>query len=533
MARFKLQFIRKFHLAFAALMLVTLAIAWYYNDSVNWHSYDIQRITLTNDILRGYQELSIQVFRELNTLSESVLQGDSIYLSEREQGVSALLEALAVVHQNIAEAAAFDGGGDVGEVLGVVAEIERLVEELIRTGEVTEQALKEGRAGAARDELAKLKNSGFADYFNILIDAAMADQRAYARRLEREADGFTHYVSRFLPVFMTALVITTLFFIFVLSRHLTRSVTELHQGATAFRDGDLSYQIPELTEKEFQRLGEAFNTMAIQLSEHRKQLRETNIQLETTVDERTRELQDSNRKLAIADTNRRRLLANISHEFRTPLTVIRGEAEIALRGPGKTNADYQESFQRIVDQSDNATRLVDDLLFIARADAGEPRLKLSSVVIAGMIDSVCTEFSAKAENKGIKIKKGRLAAGAVVQGDPGRLRQVFAILMENALRYSNPGDQVDVKVSQGDGVVEILFQDEGIGLTEEESELVFERFYRAPRAVEQAPGTGLGLPVAKAIVEAHNGTIILRGKPDQGAIAIVTLPIGREFGIVT
>jgi two-component system OmpR family sensor kinase len=109
----------------------------------------------------------------------------------------------------------------------------------------------------------------------------------------------------------------------------------------------------------------------------------------------------------------------------------------------------------------------------------------------------------------------------------------LVILMENALRYSSPGGRVEIHVLQRDGNVEIIFQDEGIGLTEEESKLAFERFYRAPMAIEKASGTGLGLPVAKAIVKAHNGDISLKGKPGEGATATVVLPIGDEFGIVT
>ena len=293
----------------------------------------------------------------------------------------------------------------------------------------------------------------------------------------------------------------------------------------------MSYRIPDFNELEFQRLGESFNDMASQLSENRRQLQNTTTELEAMVDEQTRELQDSNRKLAAVDLKRRELLANISHEFRTPLTVIRGEAEIALRGSNKTSTDHEESLRRIVDQADNATRLVDDLLFIARAEAGEPRLKLSSVAIAGMVDSVCQEFSAKAENKGIKIEQGRVDTRAVVKGDPGRLRQVFAILLENALRYSNPGGRVEIQVLQDPESVEITFRDEGIGVTKEEAELAFERFYRAPGAVEKAAGTGLGLSVAKAIVVAHHGVISLSGIPGQGATATVVLPFGRPFGI--
>ena len=137
-----------------------------------------------------------------------------------------------------------------------------------------------------------------------------------------------------------------------------------------------------------------------------------------------------------------------------------------------------------------------------------------------------------AEDMDINIEQGRLDAKAFVYGDPGRLRQVFVILIENALRYSNPGDRVEIQVRQENGNVEIVFRDEGIGLNEEESELVFERFYRAQRAIDKAPGTGLGLPVAKAIVEAHNGIISLSGKQDQGATATVVLPFGLKFGVI-
>jgi two-component system sensor histidine kinase CiaH len=187
--------------------------------------------------------------------------------------------------------------------------------------------------------------------------------------------------------------------------------------------------------------------------------------------------------------------------------------------------DHSESFRRIILQADNATRLVDDLLFMARADAGEPRFKLSAVSLGELIESVCQEFSTEAKKKGVIISQGRMPAKAVVRGDRDRLRQVFAILMENALRYSNPGGRVEIEVLKSQTHVEVTFRDEGIGLSDEESELAFERFYRAPKAEQQSEGTGLGLPVAKAIVDAHNGTISLSGKPDEGATATIVLPV--------
>jgi signal transduction histidine kinase len=287
-----------------------------------------------------------------------------------------------------------------------------------------------------------------------------------------------------------------------------------------------------LREREFWRLGEAFNTMARELSDYRKNLHDINVSLEATVEERTRALRTSNRKLANVDINRRKLLADISHEFRTPLTVIRGESEIALRGENKNMNDYRASFKRIMEQADNTTRLVDDLLFIARVDAGEPRLRIQPVAIASMIDATCEEFSANAEQKGISIKQSCEDKKAIVRGDAGRLRQVFAILADNALRYSNHGGSVQVELTRSDTEVCVSFRDNGIGLSEEEAEMAFERFYRGDKAEEHASGTGLGLPVAKAIVEAHNGSIKLEGKMGEGATATVTFPVENRLRVV-
>jgi signal transduction histidine kinase len=272
--------------------------------------------------------------------------------------------------------------------------------------------------------------------------------------------------------------------------------------------------------------------MARELSDHRSSLHDANVTLEATVEERTRALKSSNRKLADVDVNRRKLLADISHEFRTPLTVIRGESEIALRGKNKTKLEYRESFQRIMDQADHTTRLVDDLLFIARVDAGEPRLSLRSVAITSMITTVCEEFAVRAEKEKIKIEQSYEDSKVIVLGDVGRLRQVFAILIDNAMRYSNEGGSIEIKLTRGESEVHISFRDQGIGLTEEESEQAFERFYRGNKAEQHARGTGLGLPVAKAIVEAHKGKISLEGELGVGAIARVSLPAENRLRVV-
>lgn len=532
MARFATQFTRKLHVAFATMLVITLAIAWYFSDSVKWYQYDLERIALANIVLHGYQEVSILTYQELNDLEESVALGSTGNLAEWQTRATAIRDAISRVRQGIAAEVAFEQNTSQGEELESLGEIERAIEEIIRSSALIEQALEEGRTEDAAAELGRLKSTGVVRYFSNLVITAFDEQKREARNADREAIALASYITNLLPIFMSVLVVITLFVIFLFSRSLTRSVNALHEGARAFTSGDLEHKIPQLHEKEFARLGEAFNIMAHELSDHRTLLHDTNVRLEATVDERTRALQASNKKLAEVDTNRRKLLADISHEFRTPLTVIRGESEIALRGTKKTKNEYREAFQRIMDQVDHTTRLVDDLLFMARADAGEPRLKLRSVAIASMVDSVCKDFTAKAEQENISIHQSREGPKAVVYGDAGRLRQIFTILMDNALRYSNPGGRIEVQVSQVDSEVQISFRDNGIGLTEEEAELAFERFYRGHKAEEHARGTGLGLPVAKAIVEAHKGSISLQGKLGEGATATITLPAESRLRVV-
>ncbi|NIP17385.1 MAG: HAMP domain-containing protein [Xanthomonadales bacterium] len=524
MVQIRTRFSRKLHMAFASMLLVTLSLAWYFMDSVKWYQYDIQRISKANEALAAYQELSNLTLQELNALSEAVDLGQASGAPDAQRSAARLRGAISRVRQGVAAEMAFIGNTNGIQDLEILVDIERLTEEIISAGGVIRGALEEGRTGDASAELSALRSSGAVGQFNTLVESALQKKEQEALGAEHEAISLAEYITYMLPLFMTILALFTVLLISFFSRNLTRSVSALQEGATAFADGDLDYRIPKLRESEFVRLGEAFNTMARELTNHRAELHEANISLETTILERTSALQETNRKLEAMDSNRRRLLADISHELRTPLTVILGEADIAIRGEGETGSKHREVFQRIRDQADHTTRLVDDLLFIARADSGEPRLKLRSVAISGVLQAVCADFGARAEKEKVTIENPEPDPKAVVLGDPGRLRQVFNILLDNALRYSNPGGKVEIGLSRQGDDIRVTFRDHGIGLTEEEAEQAFQRFYRGSKAEKHARGTGLGLPVAKAIVEAHKGRISLSGKLGEGATATVEIP---------
>jgi len=524
MPALKSRFSRKLHLAFGAMLAITLALSWYFYDSVQWFEYDVKRITIANSVLNGHRALSAETARKLSLIDESVANGTIRDLPRWHENIRLLRSSIVGIRQALVDENTLRRVDRETDEMEVLNEMESLVEVIIISGEVIRSALEGQRPEDARTESEALQSRGTAELFKELMTVTLLMRSKQLADANRETISLAHYITGVLPLFMLTLAALTAVIAWLFSRSLTRSVNVLHHGATAFTSGDLNHRIPELQEKEFENLGDAFNTMARQLADHRAGLRDSNVRLEAIVEERTRALKSSNEILALVDENRRKLLADISHEFRTPLTVIRGESEIALRGKPKTKAQYQETLKRIMDQAEQTTRLVDDLLFIARADAGEPRLKVRPVSVSSLLDSTCQDFKAKAEQNEIAIVQDFEGVNVVAMGDAGRLRQVFSILLDNALRYSKAGGTVEVRLEREADNIIVTVRDNGIGLTEEESLHAFQRFFRGGNAQGHARGTGLGLPVAKAIVEAHKGTITLEGKSGEGAIATVILP---------
>jgi signal transduction histidine kinase len=520
----KTRFSRKLYMAFGAMLATSLALAWYFYDSVQWFEYDVERISIANSILNEYRTVSARGTQKLILIEESVNAGEISDLLDWHNIDRSLRTTLVNIRQALAEENALHGNDRSKDDLAAVEEAEGLVETIISSGETVRQALEAQQIESARAASERLRNEGTAEIFNELMSETLAARAKVVDDAHTEAVSLAHYITGVLPMFMLALAGLTALIIWQFSRSLTRSVNVLHHGAKAFTGGDLNHRIPQLQEMEFERLGEAFNVMARELADNRTSMRDSNVRLEAIVAERTRALKSSNDMLAMVDENRRKLLADLSHEFRTPLTVIRGEAEIAMRGKAKTSMEYRETLQRIMDQADQTTRLIDDLLFIARADAGEPRLKVRPVSVGSLLESVCTDFAAKAKQKEIGIVQNLPLGQSVVMGDDGRLRQVFSILIDNALRYSNAQGQVEVDLTRQNNEIVVTVRDSGIGLTKEEEKQAFQRFFRGGKAQGHARGTGLGLPVAKAIVEAHDGRISLERDQGGGALATVVLP---------
>lgn len=521
----KTQFIRKLHVAFGILLLITVSIAWYFFDSVRSYRSDLSVIARSNDTLHSYQSLAELTWRQLRAMAiVPIPETPSPTVMPTGRALE-LRQAISAVRSSLDAEAAFDQSGRNAEKREGLRDLEATVEDIIRAGIELDLARSRANNPATPGDPAAFNHTELIDRFDRQMGDAIARQRADVLAQREQAAQAADFDTGVLALVMFIMVLVTGGAIFYASRNLTRSLNLLHEAVTNFTAGDLQHRIPAMNEAEFHELGRAFNTMARELNEHRTGMHDANVKLEAAVEERTRALKESNDKLERVDETRRKLLADISHEFRTPLTIIKGESEVALRAQNQTAEEYQESLRRIVETADHTTRLVDDLLFIVRADSGEPRLESKAVSLNTLIEKTVKEFEAAASQQEVRLHLEIKPRNAEVRGDPGRLRQVFTILLDNAIRYSNAGDEVRTRVDAEEGNVLIIVRDEGIGLTDEEAEKAFTRFYRGRRAVRHARGTGLGLPVAKAIVEAHRGTISLEGKPGEGAIATVTLPM--------
>ena len=240
----------------------------------------------------------------------------------------------------------------------------------------------------------------------------------------------------------------------------------------------------------------------------------------------TRELEVQNERLLELDRLKDEFVALVSHELRTPLTSIRGYLELVLDGEAGKVTDEQRQFLGVVER--NANRLLDlvgDLLFLAQIEAGKLTLEVGAVDLAAVAAESVETSRPLAEEKDITLT---LATSPLplLAGDRARLAQLLDNLVSNAIKFTPEGGRVDVRASSARGNTVLEVRDTGMGISADEQEYVFERFFRTSRATEQAiQGTGLGLAISKAIVHAHGGQITLASNEGEGATFRVVIPL--------
>ena len=280
------------------------------------------------------------------------------------------------------------------------------------------------------------------------------------------------------------------------ARTALRPVEEI--GATAHQigaTGDLSRRVSSGRTDELGKLADAFNTMLDRLEAARAELSRT---IET----------------------QRRFVDDASHELRTPLTIMRGNLELVARDPRMPEAERLAALGDAIDEAERMSQLVDDLLALARVDAGMA-MPDTDVPLGPLVEEVALAAHAAAGERTLTVQGA--ADDVRVRGSEPLLRRLVENLTDNAIKYTGPGGRIGIALAGENGTARLRVSDDGVGMTPEERTHAFDRFGRSDRSRER-PGAGLGLSIAKAVVEAHGGTIEVSSEPGAGTTFTISLP---------
>jgi signal transduction histidine kinase len=273
-----------------------------------------------------------------------------------------------------------------------------------------------------------------------------------------------------------------------LSRGMTSPLREMAAAADAMAKGDYSRRVTDTSRDEVGALARAFNEMAGELAQ--------------------------------TDRMRRDLVANVSHELRTPITALQAQLENLVDGIADPDP---ETFRVMLTQVERLGRLVKQLLDLSRLESGALPLERSEFAVEPLLEHAVREQQLHEPTVGVAVTVE--PSDLTAAGDPERVHQVVANLLENAVRYTPNGGTVEVRARRTDGGVTIEVLDEGPGIPESEQARVFERFYRADAARASSDGgAGLGLAIARWIVDLHGGQIHPERRDPHGCRMVVTLP---------
>ena len=227
-------------------------------------------------------------------------------------------------------------------------------------------------------------------------------------------------------------------------------------------------------------------------------------------------------------TEQQRFIADASHELRTPLAVLRGETEVALE-QNRGAEDYRESLALIKDEAERLTRIVENLFILARQPVDQHSIMKEPLRLNEVVSECVRSAQVLATQRGLRLHLDGATSEVNFTGDDEMLKRMLLNLLDNAVKYTAPGGDVSVALSTQNGSARIVVTDSGIGIPSADQPRIFDRFYRVDKARSRAlGGAGLGLSIAKWIVEAHGGTICVESMPNQGSEFIVELPLKAD-----
>ena len=488
----------------------------------------LSRVQFSRQQLDTATQLAINANRFSEQIAELLLIGEperSEFEAARDQTSAVIGELrritlleIEAVQDPVEKAEQQDELARVTQMRALFREIDRAVERVLL---LAQQGREDAAIALFRSDI---ENRLDADFERLIVEF-VADERAEVAEADSRAKILSKQLLNGTLLLLGFLVATAVVSGLLFARSLKAPLTELAEGALAVERGNLDRKIAYSKRDEFGFLAQRFNTMVGELRRQRQALIEAQVHLEHQVSERTSELAHANRQLTDLDQQRVKFLADVGHELKTPLTVLRGEAEVTLRGTLTPEATYRTALINIVTQAKDMGRLVDDLLFLARTEEDEVRYDFRAVALSRLIEGAIQDVSVLVQDRAMKISVNDEANGTVVRGDPRRLKQAVLIVLDNAIKYTSTDSEIGVALRAMNGHVTISVRNEGPPIDPNDLPHVFERFYRGANASPTGHGgSGLGLAIARSIVDRHDGHMDLSSDPVEGTEVRIRLP---------
>lgn len=313
-------------------------------------------------------------------------------------------------------------------------------------------------------------------------------------------------------------------FYWITQRVILRPIRQLRAIANNVAEGNLDIRSSITTGDEYEKLAQAFNHMLDHLQTVQEDLREANHRLDAKIIE----LSESNLELFKANKLKSEFLANMSHEFRTPLNAILGFAQVLREKPGLLKRDKGQRYaENIITSGNRLLTLINDLLDLAKTQAGKMELHVEQASLAQICESVVSSFSLLARKKKIKIYLEVSPTVPLIVTDAGKVQQILYNFLSNAVKFTPLKGRIDVRVSmRDDKTVRIAVTDTGCGIAQEDQEVIFEQFRQADGSLtREATGSGLGLAITRELAGMLAGSVGLRSEVGVGSTFWVDLPI--------
>lgn len=525
-----MKLVTKAFATYGALLLMAAAGAAAAVWTSNQARFHIDRMELANRSYQAHLRLSNDSYQLFKEFGDEMVIGGEENKTRETRLISNMRSDLSEIRAIIADEIRLVGTEEVEE-LAALAEIERRIDRLIARYETGLRKFDAASDSTEMQALAQELDQEIDGQFNGLIQDALLEELREVEEMKAEARQLMNTYTIAAIVIGLLSLISGLVAMALIVRDIKYPVQALEDGARELAAGNWDHRVPTDFASELSAVSVALNDAAQRAGARERGAKAVKEQLEKQVAERTVELQQALDRLHREAELRRQLLADVSHELRTPLTIIRGETGVALRGADKSAAEYREALVKAKEAAEHTSALVDDLLFVARQEAGESRLDLQDGDLLSIARSAVQRYEGIYADDSFLLKFDTALEEAPARFDQRRLGQVMLVLLENAHLYG--GSPVEVSLRRSRTGYEITVADHGEGIAEEEIDSIFSRFFRGSNASERyGGGSGLGLPVARSIVEAHGGGLNYVGEPGKGAQFVISLPFRAPVRIV-